>query len=150
MKIKKYQASSLKEGKNKIMEELGSDAVILSSRTVKTSSENGDSDSVVEIIAAVDNNKKSEEATTKRSPNAPKRQNESEISAALEPIKNELSELKFIVEELSESGTSKETSSLTPEMKMLFKKLRKAGYSEKFSNKIIKAIETENLSKNLK
>ncbi len=150
MKIKKYQAPSLKEGKNKILEELGSDAVILSSRTVKSSSENGDSDSVVEIIAAVDNKKNPVETKTKPVSAEPKKHNESEITAALEPIKNELSELISIVEELSESGTPKKSSSLTPEMKILFKKLRNSGYSEKFSNNIIKTLEGKDLSKNLK
>ena len=51
MKIKKLIANNIKEGKQKVIEELGEDAVILSNRTIidpKTSKE------VVEIVAAID------------------------------------------------------------------------------------------------
>jgi len=51
MKIKKLIANNIKEGKQKVIEELGEEAVILSNRTIidpKTSKE------VVEIVAAID------------------------------------------------------------------------------------------------
>lgn len=51
MKIKKLIANNIKEGKQKVLEELGDDAVILSNRTIidpKTSQE------MVEIVAAID------------------------------------------------------------------------------------------------
>lgn len=51
MKIKKLIANNIKEGKQKVIEELGEDAVILSNRTIidpKSSQE------VVEIVAAID------------------------------------------------------------------------------------------------
>ena len=51
MKIKKYFAESLREGKQRIIEELGDDAVILSSRVIKNPENGGDA---YEIVAALD------------------------------------------------------------------------------------------------
>ena len=50
MKIKKYIATSMKDGKDQVMRELGEDAVILSTRT----SPNPQGGEIVEIVAAID------------------------------------------------------------------------------------------------
>ena len=51
MKIKKFIATTLQEGKALVLKELGDDAVILSSRNVKKP---GSSQEFVEIVAAID------------------------------------------------------------------------------------------------
>lgn len=63
MKIKKYIAKNFKDGKAIIMEELGQEAVILSTRNTKKS----DGEDVVEIVAAID------EKELQKKNNTPKR-----------------------------------------------------------------------------
>lgn len=50
MKIKKYIEKSFNDGKKNIINDLGEDAIILSTRTVQDK----DGNSLVEIVAAID------------------------------------------------------------------------------------------------
>ena len=52
MQIKKYQSRTLKEGKLKVYNELGDDAIILSTRTIKPSDPN--EVELVEIVETVE------------------------------------------------------------------------------------------------
>lgn len=63
MKIKKFTATSLKEGKERILSELGDDAIILSTRNVKLPDSE---DSLIEIVAAIDEKQNSYSSASNR------------------------------------------------------------------------------------
>jgi flagellar biosynthesis protein FlhF len=63
MKIKKYLAKTLQEGKIQILNELGDDAIILSHRTTINPENN---ESIVEIVAALDEKKEDSHSRTVR------------------------------------------------------------------------------------
>lgn len=149
MKIKKYIAPTLSAGQKKIAAELGGDAIVLSSRSVKDPKSGKN---MYEIVAAIDDAAKpinKTEASPKRSPAsrpeidfAPKRQaaveqpDENERGEFLETageIYNEIGALKSMMSEALESIKYKYSGALNPAISEVYKQMRKEGFSDDFS-----------------
>jgi flagellar biosynthesis protein FlhF len=147
MKIKKYIASTIQEGKDRVIRELGDDAIILSTRTVNRPG-SGEA-AVIEIVAAIDENASPRETVREHSENIPATYEE-EISEANNPtpsngfdlndrVFDEILELKSSIIELTEYIKYKNLSSFSPEIRSLYKMLLDADLSENLSlNTIIR------------
>jgi flagellar biosynthesis protein FlhF len=147
MKIKKFLAPSLKAGKALVLKELGDDAVILSSRTIRKP---GDSSSeVVEIVAAIDYSPINQNREKLPLPITQKQQstqisslNESEISSdkyieVTSQIFNELAKLGSKIGKLSDNIKYRYSPILGEINGKLYKKLLDDNFSEEFALKII-------------
>ncbi len=155
MQIKKYQAKNLKEGKLKIYNELGDDAIILSTRTIKPSDSNDDE--YFEIVAAIEDQPmrnnfiKYKEMVDQLVQNGHKKQdnNDNESLMLLAKINEDINELKSISRDISDSIKYKYLNGLTPELTIIYKKLIKADISEEISLSIISQLSTDGLADNL-
>ena len=145
MRIKKFVSRNLKEGKAKILQELGEDAVILSSRTIKKSESGGIE--AVEIVAAIDDSPlKTIKKPTKKTgqkliemPLASKyaiERGENKFMRATTQIYDELNSIKSLVAELSDSVKYIHSNVLTDIFKDIYVCLRKSELSEEFALKI--------------
>lgn len=137
MKIKKYISNSFHEGKAKIYKELGENAVILSSRNIKSAS---DGKEVIEIVAALDESesKKStkSELSGKHLVSAERRIANVSTSAENESILDALNELKDLVR-------FKQSASLSAVNAAFYKSLLKAEISEDEALKIVNRISSQ-------
>jgi len=146
MKIKKYIAANIQEGKNRIFEELGENAVILSVRSIPNS-DNID-DMLVEIIAAIEPNANSNKSPLKYNSdsiitNAPEQfpaiDETDNIQHQFNRLFNEVDQLKSQIYELTEIIRFKNISALSPNARKLYKILLDSGISENMSlNTIIR------------
>lgn len=146
MKIKKYTEKSFNDGKKKILQELGEDAIILSTRTVQDK----DGNPVVEIVAAIDE-KEIQKQQVKRpvkeklsgldnllkmtgqpkpEENRVKNYQDQDIYGEVLKIKSEINDLKEILK-------YKFSSSLNENFSKVYKVLIDSGLSEKQSLKLI-------------
>lgn len=146
MKIKKYTEKSFNDGKKKILQELGEDAIILSTRTVQDK----DGNPVVEIVAAIDE-KEIQKQQAKRpvkeklsgldnllkmtgqpkpEENRVKNYQDQDIYGEVLKIKSEINDLKEILK-------YKFSSSLNENFSKVYKVLIDSGLSEKQSLKLI-------------
>lgn len=136
MRIKKFIAESLREGKSRIIRELGEDAIVLSSRTIKDPKD--ENNSLVEIVAAVDNQP--------AKPSAPKlpisndlrsRQvRKEEINKAPVPSEafiDDLESMKEMLKEISESVRYKNSNILSPVYDKIYRRLIDAGFTDERS-----------------
>ncbi|MFW6232697.1 MAG: hypothetical protein ACOC4D_01525 [Bacteroidota bacterium] len=143
MKIKKYIASSLREGKTHITRELGDDAIILSSRNAvdpKTG------ENIVEIVAAIDDGPKPEKNELPES-------HESKInftppntgfSGLPDKIHKEIEHMHSLLRDVANNIRYKYSSSLNEVNRALYKKLIDAEVSEALALKIIAAVSAAN------
>ncbi len=143
MKIKKYIASNVQEGKERVFRELGEDAIILSTRTINKL--DGSGEGVIEIVAAIDENATPPIAThSKKQHNTSEHLDSSEIGSQSqnlnsEKILNEIQELKSQLFELSEIVRFKNISSLSPVIRRLYRILLDSGITENLAlNTIIR------------
>ncbi len=155
MKIKKYIAKNLSEGKLKIKDELGPEAVILSSRKVKKP----DGTELIEIVAALDSNsdeytrKTDNPGKTKIVNQILKKNNFNQKSAksdeAYSGLLREINSLKKDITEINDNVKYKYAASLGPVAGKAFKIMRKQEIPEdialKLTGKIIESGATDNL-----
>lgn len=142
MKIKKYIAKSLKEGKAKVLSELGEDAVILSSRSVKLPESEVEA---IEILAAID-----EKSNLERQNPVIKQRYNSHQNANLKEIDSEsLIKLSNKIEELSEIVKYKHSASLGETNSQLYKILIKSGIEENEALSIVGRVSAQYKSDNL-
>ncbi|OGU16076.1 MAG: hypothetical protein A2X61_13255 [Ignavibacteria bacterium GWB2_35_12] len=145
MRIKKFISRNLKEGKAKILQELGEDAVILSSRTIKKP--DGEGIAAVEIVAAIDDSplksiKKPTKKTNQKLSEVPLvskfaiERGENKFMRATTQIYDELNSIKSMVSEISDSVKYIHSSVLNDIFKDIYLCLRKSELSEEFSLKI--------------
>ncbi len=161
MKIKKYIATSMKDGKDQVMRELGEDAVILSTRT----SPNPQGGEIVEIVAAIDDSamkktsaqtnqiiekkkfiesNKAQSLSTKNIPPASS-SDSSQHSLALE-----VQEIKKMLFEVTDYVKYKYTGNHTQVISRLHKSMIDNEVSEEFALKITSRISALELSNNAK
>ena len=137
MRIKKFIASNIQEGRGMVERELGSDAIILSNRNVKLS--NGTS--AIEIVAALDNknitankNKANIYANSTVINPAQKEKVANEITKKLI---SEIASLKDLVNDISENVKYKYTGTMSPNLARIFKILRNSDISEEVALELI-------------
>jgi len=141
MQIKKYIARTIQEGKVQILEELGPDAVILSTRKSKPNSKG---EAVVEIVAAIDKkNVDSDEKVTAEPTNVGKkiasqfdyekqdRPSNNHNNEQLRRIELEISSMKAMMKDLANAVKFKLKAEDNPTFIRLQNRLLKAGFNEK-------------------
>ena len=151
MKIKKYIEKSFNDGKRKIIADLGEDAIILSTRTTQDK----DGNSLVEIVAAVDEKdmKKMEtQASTAKRPvkeklsgldailnqSIPKRESENNVvNYKNTDIYGELLNLKSELSEIKEVLKYKFASALNEDFSKIYKIFIDSGLNEKTTLKLV-------------
>ncbi len=153
MKIKKYKAQNLKEGKQLVFRELGSNAIILSSRTLKTP-EGGEQ---IEIVAAIDEQREFPAKKTPASPYGGRQKQEAdddetsgEFLQAAGKIFREIDKLKDMIGDVSESVRYKYSGAFDPKAGKIFKMLRNADVCEDFALKVTGKIAADNKDKDFK
>ncbi len=144
MRIKKFIAKSLKEGKEKISQELGEDAVILSSRTVKRTGNGGLE--VVEIVAAIDDSplkhKKAQKSIVPKSKEIPStakygiESGENKFFRVAGEIYSELDEIKSSLSDISDSVRFIHSGIFTDIVREIYLALRKAEVSDELALQI--------------
>ncbi len=136
MKIKKFTATTLQEGKTRILRELGEDAIILSSRTTRKP---GDSTPLIEIVAAVDDTVRNKAPERKFVPRVPDEDrpepaaNRMELLDGTSQLFNEIGALKDMIAEVSESVRYRYSNALGPVLKKIYKSLILSDFSEAYS-----------------
>ncbi len=135
MRIKKYKAKSLAEGKALIKSELGEDAVVLSSRTVHDS-ENGEG---VELVAAIDDRPGKNRRTAKAPPKEPRPEVHSDARTFVKTagdIFSEIEKIRTLLSGVSDSVKYKYAASLGDIPGRIFLALRKSGMEENLALRI--------------
>lgn len=136
MKIKKYIAANIQEGKNRVIDELGEDAIILSTRTIVNPES---SESAVEIVAALDTNAqrsdeyssaKPEAITAKTIDKLPDTDSDDIVQRQLNKLFTEINQVQNQLFELTEIVRFKNISALSPNARNLYKILLDNGLSE--------------------
>ncbi len=148
MKIKKYIANTLTEGKRHILAELGEEAVILSSRSVTIPETGGEG---VEIVAAIDEKQdNSKLVEDKRSAliKALTRKNavnndQSNVSGASD-LREEIETIKDLVSEISESMKYRYRGFLNDGFAKLYKNLIDGGLIEKYALEVVARVSSYN------
>jgi flagellar biosynthesis protein FlhF len=149
MKIKKYIANTLQEGKIQILQELGDDAVILSSRNIKLPKEKGRE--AIEIIAAIDTAGKREKQKspipTKEEFLEKKVQSQPEVLITKnndnEVIIDELANIKQILYKLTNGIKFKYSNLLTNSQRNLYELLKSNYYTDDFALRIVGNLASE-------
>lgn len=151
MRIKKYRATNFQEGKSKIIEELGEDVVILSTRNVKSPLPN--QPEYIEIIAAIedkplqnngDNNNKIKKETLTLQSALKYKEHENEILFVLMQLQEDVNYLKYNMQFITEILKYKYSNILEGDYNRIYKYLRDEGFSEEYAYKIIGQISTNN------
>ncbi len=155
MKIKKYIAANIQEGKDRVYRELGEDAIILSTRTINKL--DGSGGEVIEIVAAIDEN-----APIHNQPISDKgvyanriTLDKNEISSNTHSqesdiILSEIQNLRNDLSSLSEIIRFKNISTLAPNIRKLYKLLSDSGISENLALNTIIRLNINNGSIDLK
>lgn len=141
MKIKKYISTSLKEGKDKVLQELGENAVILSSRSFK---DPNNSQELVEIVAAIDEiiaPKKQDINAILEKTKKIESQNKDDINQFASAIYSEIHQLKEQIEEISEQMKFSHLQSFPKHLRDLYKRLLDAEITQDSALKIISNLE---------
>mgnify|MGYP001363776601 CR=1 FL=1 len=160
MKIKKYIATSMKDGKDKVLRELGEDAVILSTRT----SPNPQGGQIVEIVAAIDDNvasktsnktnqiieKKKFIETTKAQQLSAKATVAPTTDASTQALSREVNDIKKMLFEVADLVKYKYTGNHTPVLTKIHKTLIDNEVSEEIALKITSKINALDISNNAK
>lgn len=135
MKIKKFVAGTLKEGKDKILKELGEDAIILSSRTV----ENAVEGQLIEIVAAIDNKPLQKSKLGLLGPRTREyneKQGDDKVLETTSHIYSELSVIKSKIDDLNENLQFKNLDLLKPQVGDIYKALIASGFSESLAYRL--------------
>jgi flagellar biosynthesis protein FlhF len=145
MKIKKFRSKNIQEGKEKVLSELGPEAVILSTRVIPPAPP--DNEEMIELVAAIDIEEQSSPTITK-SQDVPERFPHTERKSLdfMELASNIYKELSFIKNylfELSDKINYKFISSLPPDNAELVKLMVKNGFSSDFSLSIAHQLKEE-------
>lgn len=155
MKIKKYIASNIQEGKDRVYRELGEDAIILSTRTINKL--DGSGGGVIEIVAAIDANAPipNQTITSDNSKFIHSPLDKSDIGTKSNSHESEaiLSEIQILRQELnvvSEIIRFKNISTLAPNIRKLHKLLSDSGISENLALNTIIRLNINNTAINLK
>lgn len=154
MRIRKFIASNLKEGKAKILDELGDDAIILSTRSIrKFDNEN----ELIEIIAAIDDTPIKASGSKLKLPERDSFRKideersggttETDFYKALSQIYSEINTLKSMIGEVSENVKFKYSGVLGPALGNLYKALRKADINESLALNITGKLSAEGKAK---
>lgn len=151
MKIKKYIEKSFNDGKRKILNDLGEDAIILSTRTVQDK----DGGSLVEIVAAIDEKDIKQQTPSPKRPvkeklsgldailNMANQKKESENKVTNyqnQDVYGEVLGIKSELRDLKEILKYKFASSLNDNFSKLYKILIDSGINEKTTLKLISDI----------
>ncbi len=139
MKIKKYRAKTVQEGKELVLSELGADAVILSTRIIPPMPP--DNEELVELVAAID--------TEKDIPNFPgtTRTQEDRTKDFLEVTTNifkELNVIKNFLLSLSDKITYSFISNLPSDLAEMVKLMIKNGFTSEFALSFIQSLKQQN------
>ncbi len=141
MKIKKFIATTLQEGKALVFKELGDDAVILSSRNVKKP---GSSQEFVEIVAAIDEtpgNSPQKSILLKQKELAARNSEPKETSDDLlliaNQIKYEINDLKDSLQKSFEIAKYPIKNVIGNDLGNLYKELIEIGFSDYYVNSLI-------------
>ena len=144
MKIKKFLADTLKEGKDRIIAELGDDAIILSSRMLTNPDTGKDAYEIVAALdeSAVKKNVEKAQRNVEKKPTLPEQQIKALQSAILHDRTNDklfsyLEDMKDLINELNDNVKYKHVASLSPIHSKLYKALRYVELSEEYSLSII-------------
>ena len=152
MKIKKYIANTLQEGKSRIIRELGDDAVILSTRNINKP---GDSQSsLIEIVAAIDDNiVLSNEQDTPPQRKKPREENipdENQIYyEATGKLFEEIGSVKTMISEITDLIKYKNLGALSAINADMYKQLLNSGFSEDFSLNTVLTVNSNNSTNNI-
>lgn len=155
MRIKKYTALTLQEGKSKILAELGEDAIILSSRSFNPAED--PTKTMVEIVAALDE----EPVRPKKKLALPSRLIQSETKGTDDSslannglvemaniMQDEFTIIKKQLNEISENIKYRYTGALSQTLSDLYKLLISQGISEDLALKITGKLSAKNFSEN--
>ena len=144
MRIKKFIAASLQEGKARIIKELGDEAIILSSRIIKKPGD--DSRDLIEIVAAIDDNPLVGKNRSLDDPEEPhffqhdsshSRGGSQDLLSATGRIFEEFAGLKTMIADLNENMKYRYSGSLSNVYGKLYKELILNELSEEFALKIV-------------
>jgi len=106
MRIKKFLAASLQEGKSRVIKELGDEAIVLSSRVVKRSSDGGE---YYEIVAALDDAPSPRKALqlpaalSRYNKNSDLEEDSGDFLKTTGQLFDEISSIKMMISDLSEN-----------------------------------------------
>jgi flagellar biosynthesis protein FlhF len=137
MRIKKFIADSLREGKSRIIKEMGEDAIILSSRNITDPKDANKS--LVEIVAAIDN------MPSKPSPSklpvhrdivreqSPSMKDQNDFLSQARQLYDEIDSIKDTLNTIAESVKYKNSSVLSPIYDKIYKALIDADFSEQYA-----------------
>ena len=137
MRIKKFIASNIQEGRGMVERELGNDAIILSNRNVKLA--NGTS--AIEIVAAIDNKNvtanKNKTNIYANSTMINPTQKENVSNEITKKLISEIASLKDLVTDISENVKYRYTGTMSPNLARIFKILKNSDISEDVALELI-------------
>ncbi len=141
MKIKKIISTSLKEGKDKVLQELGENAIILSSRSFKDPSTSQD---LVEIVAALDElpTPKKQDIHSILEKAKPPETHKDDFNQFASTIYSEIHDLKDQIGEIYEQLKFSFLQNYPKHLRDLYKKLLDSEISPDFALKIITNMES--------
>ncbi|MGQ9819124.1 MAG: hypothetical protein ACUVQ1_04280 [Candidatus Kapaibacteriales bacterium] len=143
MRIKKFRARSIQEGKEKVFSELGEDAIILSSRVIPPSPP--DMEEMIELVAAIDNNSLSEnKLQSKEEVKSNETISKTDLINITSEIYKEISSLKSLLWNLSDKITYSFISKYEPDLQKLGKLMSKNGFSTDFILDTLNKFNTNN------
>lgn len=143
MRIKKFTAENIKEGKSLVIRELGEDAVILSSRTMINPATGSE---YIEIVAAIDDIKQSKAlkiADTTKQENVS--QEKTELLGEAIFLK-EISEIKNTLAIINSNLKYKYSGSLSPVFSKLYKRLILNEFPENYALEIVGKVSNININ----
>ncbi len=137
MRIKKFIAGSLREGKSRIIKDMGDDAIILSTRTIADPKDANKS--LVEIVAAIDN------APSKPSPSklpvhkerpreiSPTSKDQNDFYSQARQLYDEIDTIKETLQNIADNVKYRNSSVFSPIYDKIYKALIDADFSEQFA-----------------
>jgi flagellar biosynthesis protein FlhF len=153
MRIKKYLAKTFLEGKLAIQNDLGEEAIILSSRNIQSP----EGENLLEIVAALDEStnlnirpiKDKVSDTIQINNNAEPNVNHNDNAIGTTEVYAELSNLRLLINDISDNIKYRHSGSMSSEFSKLYKLLRKAELSEEFSLYIVNILSRKDFTKEL-
>lgn len=153
MRIKKYLAKTFLEGKLAIQNDLGEEAIILSSRNIQSP----EGENLLEIVAALDEStnlnirpiKDKVIDTIQINNNAEPNVNHNDNAIGTTEVYAELSNLRLLINDISDNIKYRHSGSMSSEFSKLYKLLRKAELSEEFSLYIVNILSRKDFTKEL-
>ncbi len=143
MRIKKFSASSMKEGKSLVIKELGDDAIILSSRTTKNPTTGAD---IVEIVAALDDAPRKVENLPALLPQKKEAKPAEEPSSSNSLLFDEIASMKNMLQSISKSIKYKYSHTLSPVFSKLYEKLLSSEIDNELALEIIAKVSAININ----